>query len=155
MIPLRNGCSKVSYTLQALSHGLSCVHQDSYNSVSRWTFKRYNNSTSNAESILIKETLIGFYEYEHKRVQAKDSSNIYKSRTMNLALCKMCLQIAQKEKTFELCVLISKMVWKENLKNRSVCAPWRAQVKLYFPLEYWDLDLDILLCPGEGQCMKI
>lgn len=45
---------------------------------------------------------------------------------MNLALCKMCLQIAQKEKTFELCVLISKMVWKENLKNRSVCAPWRA-----------------------------
>lgn len=63
------------------------------------TFKRCNNSTSNVEYILIKETLNGFYECEHKLVQAKDISNIHKSRTMNLALCKMCLQVAEKERT--------------------------------------------------------
>lgn len=70
----------------------------------------------------------------------KDISNTYKSRTMNLALCKMYLQIAQKKRTFEMCV-ISKMVCKENLENGSVYAPLCASVKS----EQWKLDLDILL----------
>lgn len=40
---------------------------------------------------------------------------------MNLALCKLCVQVAEEERTFEICFLICKMVWRENSGEWGVC----------------------------------
>lgn len=84
-----NGCSKVSYAFLESSQVLSYFYQDYKFLLSRLTFKRGDPSTSNVEHVLIKETPVGFYECEHKLVQAGGISNICKSGTMNSALCKM------------------------------------------------------------------
>lgn len=64
---------------------------------------------------------------------------------MNLALRKMCLQMAEKERASEISFLICEMVWRKNWRVGVFAHVLYAQGKLYFYLEYCKLDLDIAM----------